>query len=299
MTRNPNVAQDFSNAQNFDGAFSAVHNSITGRLEVGAMHRLDTEFTLPPKDAFTEQRDQLKEVYGELADYDKQNFGVRLFFLPPRHLVEFTENPEEEAGKQPKPLVEKFFRDFCGTTVKGLIRIESISENWELGITLGDWNRKETPRQGGRDLRSREEREIDEMVATITDLPSSLQEQAVDFFPLAYAAGGGVFDRPPDFRTTLLARGRPRLLTREELEELRPTPKSAEEDGRSVRKSLAYGHYIPKGERRIGGSYQEAEIVISGVRPTHQVSFTPLHKREVPFELRRRPTFISRTTQKA
>lgn len=178
-----------SNVQNFAGAFNAVHNSIAGRLEVGEKHRLDPDFVLPPQEDFKKQRDQLEGVYGELANYDKEKFGIRLFFLPPKHLVEFTENPEEDTEKLPKPLVEKFFHEFCGTTVKGLLRVESFSDNWELGITLGDWKRRKDPPvdalpQGGRDRRTKEEREIDEMTSTIEDLPASLREQAVDFFHL-------------------------------------------------------------------------------------------------------------------
>lgn len=313
MTLNSNE-EAFS--KNFNGAFNGAYGSIEGRLGVGTLHRLPSDFNLPQRDAFDDQRHQLSSVYDELLDYDESqaiSAGVRLFFLPPRHLVDYTDDHEREPNKQPRPLVETFLHDFCGTTVKGVVHLAGISDNWELAITLGDWGTRKRDQRGPSEPESRQKQKpepIPELVAlqmTIEDLPLNLRVQAVDMFPLAYSALGGILDRT-DGMSTLLAHIpkqsddphllQPRLLTIAEISENLVATNSSEPAHPG---GTLYGHYLRMGDRRHGGSFQEAEIIISAsrpVEPAHMPKFpmVPMLRREHPFELKRRPTFVSQTS---
>lgn len=321
MTLNSN-AETFS--KDFNGAFNGAYGSIEGRLGVGTLHRLPSDFALPERDAFDDQRRQLGGVYDELLAYDESqavSSGVRLFFLPPRHLVDYTDDHEREPNKQPRPLVETFLHDFCGTTVKGVVHLAGISDNWEVAVTLGDWGTRKRDQRGPSEPESRQRQKqkpepIPELVAlqkTIDDLPVSLRVKAVDMFPLAYSALGGILDRK-DGMSTLLAHIpkqsndprllQPRLLTIDELLRISETGQNlaaANSSEPSNPGGTLYGHYLRMGDRRHGGSFQEAEIIISASRPVEPAQMpkfpmVPMLRKEHPFELRRRPTFVSQTS---
>lgn len=313
MTLNSNE-EAFS--KDFIGAFNGAYASITERLGVGKLHRLPSDFNLPQRDAFDDQRSQLANVYDELLDYDESqpfSSGVRLFFLPPRHLVDYTDDPPAEPFKQPRRHVETFLRDFCGTTVNGLVHLSGISDNWELAITLGDWGTRKRDQHSPSGLEPKQKPKqktepVPELVTlqkTIDDLPDSLREKAVDLFPLAYAGLGGILDRKKGM-STLLAHIpkqshdprllQPRLLTIDEISQ----NLAATDTNRATNPwSTLYGHYSPMGYR--GGSFREAEIIISASRPVESAQMpkfpmVPMLRKEHPFELKRRPTFVSQTS---
>ncbi len=323
------MAQDFNTvtpkedvsgfSSDFIGAFNGAHGSIDGRLGLGLMHRLTPDFDLPPKYAFNNQRRQLSDIYEELLDYDKTQTvgeGVKIFFIPPTHLIEYTDNKEEEPDKHPRPLVETFLHDFSGTTVHGLVYLAGISDRWELALTLGEWGTRKNTTDTSKPEPKKQRSEptpasIPEPLAlqqTVEALPKSLRERAVDMFPLAYVACGGIFDRKVGMTTPLAHIPKqsndprllqPRLLTANEIEmnlAIIGDTSSLNDIGRII-----FGHYVQMGDRRSGSSFGEAEIIVDGKRPRfpdppaiHIPGLQLTNRRGRPFTLKRRPVFVSR-----